>query len=149
MDDSTLESLRTEAATIAAVEQKPMRQAIPIRIVENLQLAPVTPESISRTLQVHTLRAGFITSLEWFLLDGDESTAIYATKCHYGLCNDTGDLLASTRIDRHGMAELPFTNPGSLCCDLCDQAITDRYEQESEKLANPRKRNMATAAIRA
>lgn len=139
MTDANLEALELEAAAILAGNRPLLRQAIPIRIVENLQLAAVTPEAIRRRLQGHMVQAGAIIGVEWFLLDHDESTAIYAAKCPYPFCNGKGDLLASTTMDRKGNAVLPFDSPGALCCDVCDREIEARYDAEAAKLANPRK----------
>lgn len=140
MTDANLEQLEAEAAAIAATGKRPLlRQAIPIRHFENLQLAPVTPQSIRRMLQGEQTRAGVITGIEWHLIDFDACTALYEARCPYGFCNGKGTLLASTRIDKHGKAELPFTDSGSLQCSLCDSEIERRYEEEAFRLANPRR----------
>lgn len=140
MAESDLSALQAEADAIAAIGTRPpLRQAIPIRIVENLNLPQVSAAAIRRTLQGHSVHAGAVTGIEWFLLDSDESTAIYAAKCPYEFCGGKGDLLASTTIDRKGYAVLPFDSPGSLCCDLCDSEIESRYNAEAFRLANPRR----------
>ena len=139
MAEPNLEGLEAEAASIAANGRPPIRQNIPIRFVENLNLPQVSAAAIRRTLQGHSVHAGAVTGIEWFLLDSDESTAIYAAKCPYEFCGGNGDLLASTRIDKHGKAELPFTDSGALQCQICDEAIEARYNAEAFKLANPRR----------
>lgn len=144
MADVNLEGLEAEAASIAAGNRPALRTAIPIRIVENLTLAQVTPHAIRKRLQGLSTQDGPFTSLQWFLLDSDESTAIYAAKCPYEFCGGTGDLLASTTIDSKGFAVLPFDSPGALCCDACDSEIEARYEAEAAKLRNPRRPSLIT-----
>lgn len=145
MTDVNLEGLEAEAAAIAAGNRPALRQAIPLRIVENLQLAQVSVAAIRRTLQGESVHAGAITGIEWFLLDSDESTAIYAAKCPYDFCGGKGDLLASTTIDKKGNAVLPFDSPGALCCEICDSEIEHRYEAEAFRLANPRRSSVERA----
>lgn len=145
MADENLEPLEAEAALAATGMRKPMRQAIPVRIVENLQLAAVTPEAIRRTLQGRATRVGAIIGVEWYLIDHDASAALYEAACPYPFCEGSGTLLASTRIDKHGKAELPFSDPGALCCEVCDLEIEARYDREAAQLANARKRMGAMA----
>ncbi|WP_373503140.1 hypothetical protein [Aestuariivirga sp.] len=140
MTDANLDALEAEAAAIAATGKRPpLRQAIPIRHVENLQLAPITPQSIRKMLQGGQTRAGVITGIEWFLIDHDAFTAIYEAQCPYPFCNGEGTIMASTRLDRHGMAELPFSDPGALQCSHCDGEIETRYNAEAVKMRNPRR----------
>ena len=144
MTEINLETLKAEAAAIAAGHRPPMRQPIPVRIVENLHLAPVTPEAIRRRLKGAGTRVGDIVGIEWYLIEHDPSAALYEAACPYEFCEGRGTIMASTDVDRHGVAVLPFTDPGALCCIACDSEIERRYEEEAERLANSRRAPVAS-----
>lgn len=146
MEDTTIEALKALADDIAAGNRPPMRQAIPVRHVENVNLASITPEAIRRRLQGHPMQAGPATGIEWYLIDHDACTAIYEAACPY--CDGKGTIMAATTVDRHGVAVLPFTDPGSLCCPVCDSEIEARYEAEAHRLANPRRAPAKPVACR-
>ena len=127
--DRELSELAALQAEAAKGRQRAAPKTIPIRIVENLRLSAVTPDAVRRRLQGETVRSGPIVGIEWFLVDSDGHTAIYSAKCPYEFCKGKGDIVASTRILRTGEAELPFSDPGSLCCDECDSEIEAIYDR--------------------
>ncbi len=132
-----LEALAEEAK---AGRRKITPQLVPIRIVENVQLLSVNSQQIRRYLQGLDTRAGQFFTVEWFLVDCDGSTALYEGRCPYEFCEGKGTLMASTHIGKSGKAEMPFTDPGALCCDVCDSEIERRYNEEAARLKTAKQR---------
>ncbi len=126
-----LEALAEEAR---AGRRKITPQLVPIRVVENVQLPSVNPQQIRRYLEGRDTRAGQIHSVEWLLVDCDVTTALYEGRCPYEFCEGKGTLMASTRLDKSGKAKMPFTDPGALCCDVCDSEIERRYDEQAARL---------------